>query len=230
MNTGIQDVHNLAWKLAYVLAGQAEPALLDSYESERRPVAQSNADWSVGNSRRFAEIRVAIADGDTERLSQLLADQRDHVSAVGRDLGFHYGVGALVPDGSPAPPEDDAHYVPMARPGHRAPAVGLGGTTTSTLDLFDRNLVLITGAEGRRWAQGAQDLCRGSSLPLDVYTIGKPPLDAARSELHEALGIARAGAILVRPDGHVAWRSATGQDDERASLKQAFLGIGLRTS
>ncbi len=141
LNTGVQDVHNLAWKLALVLAGRAPATLLDTYESERRPVAQSNTDWSV---RNFLEAGTAVGPGNfmatlrieaggpdvPEVLAQLQRDidgERDHFDALGQDLGFAYEAGALSPDGTDLPAVADraADYAPNARPGSRAPHVWL---------------------------------------------------------------------------------------------------------
>ena len=141
MNTGIQDAHNLAWKLATVLGGQAGTALIDTYESERLPVGASNCDWSARNALGLASVvgpgaihqarRLAQGEVSFEALSaevQALANREAaHFGALGRDLGFTYEGGALVPDGSPPPERDnvDAEYVPNARPGARAPHFGV---------------------------------------------------------------------------------------------------------
>ncbi len=69
MNSGIQDAHNLAWKLAFVLTGRAGARLLDSYESERRPVAESNADFSLHNAARFAQCDEALRSGNPDRVA-----------------------------------------------------------------------------------------------------------------------------------------------------------------
>src|SRR5258708_17301982 len=68
LNSGVQDAHNLAWKLAYVLRGLASEKLLDSYDVERRPVAQSNADFSYGNMIRFRRLDDAVRSGNEDRI------------------------------------------------------------------------------------------------------------------------------------------------------------------
>jgi putative polyketide hydroxylase/tetracenomycin A2 monooxygenase-dioxygenase len=226
MNSGIQDVHNLAWKLAFVLNGWADSRLLDSYDSERRPVADNNIAWSRQNGKRFGALRVALAEADAPRVAELLGEQRDHVSAVGQDLGFAYAGGAIVPDGTPPPPASPARYRPTARPGHRAPAVWLDADRRrSTLDLYDTRFVLLVGHEARLGELGAQPW-------LDTLRIGEPPLDHPESDLHEAYGISATGAVLVRPDGHVAWRAERLPSDPAAGLGEVFarLGLGLGAS
>jgi putative polyketide hydroxylase/tetracenomycin A2 monooxygenase-dioxygenase len=226
MNSGIQDVHNLAWKLAFVLNGWADSRLLDSYDSERRPVADSNIAWSRQNGKRFGALRVALAEADAPRVAELLGEQRDHVSAVGQDLGFAYEDGALVPDGTPPPPMSSVHYQPTARPGHRAPAIWLDpDRRRSTLDRYDTQFVLLVGRDAPPGELGARPW-------LDTLRIGEPPLDHPDHDLHETYGISATGAVLVRPDGHVAWRVERLASDPAAVLGDVFarLGLGLGAS
>jgi putative polyketide hydroxylase len=91
MNTGIQDAHNLAWKLAFVLKGHASEKLLDTYDEERAPVAQQNISWSRQNDMRYAEIHAAIATGDKETLIFKLQEQQKYLKFAGLDLAriFH---------------------------------------------------------------------------------------------------------------------------------------------
>jgi 2-polyprenyl-6-methoxyphenol hydroxylase-like FAD-dependent oxidoreductase len=231
MNSGIQDVHNLAWKLAFVLGGRAEAGLLDTYDTERRPVADANLTWSLGNGKRFGEIREVLAAGDAERIERLLAAQKDHISALGQDLGFAYPAGAVIPDGTPEPPFTPARYEPTARPGHRAPAVwlGSGAHRVSTLDLFDRALTLLVGADGERWVAAARS-ATGDADWLQVLRIGHDLPRDTTHELHAAYGIGGAGAVLVRPDGHVAWRRADPPADPAAEFRDVVTRLGLRAA
>ena len=121
LNTGAQDAHNLAWKLAAVLAGDAPPALLDTYQSERQPVAQYNAEQSLHNAVRLMEVPHALgfsedADVAQRNFAAVLRDpsrrravtvaiehQAEHFDMLGLQLGFSYEHGALVPDGSAKP-------------------------------------------------------------------------------------------------------------------------------
>jgi hypothetical protein len=241
LNTGVQDVHNLAWKLALVVTGRAPAALLDTYETERKPVAQSNTDWSV---RNFLEGGTAVGPGnvmatmqletpgaDVPRiLAQLRRDidaERDHFDALGQDLGFVYEAGAVIADGSALPPVVDraAEYVPNARPGSRAPHVWLarGGERLSTLDLFGRDFVLLVPAEGGDWsALGALS----SPVPVVTRRIGtggdyQDPEGVWRARY----GIAGNGAVLVRPDGHVAWRAQERPVDPAAEIARVVTRI-----
>jgi hypothetical protein len=232
LNTGVQDVHNLAWKLALVLRGRAPATLLDSYERERRPVAQSNTDWSV---RNFLEGGTAVGPGNLMAMMQLEAPgadvpailatlqrdidaERDHFDALGQDLGFVYETGALIPDGSDLPVVADraAEYAPTARPGSRAPHCWLdrGGEHISILDLFNRSFVLLVPETATAWQAAAASL--GAALVRTVR-IGSQGECRDESGTWRALyAVGPDGAVLVRPDGHVAWRSAGAPADADA--------------
>jgi putative polyketide hydroxylase len=207
-----------------VLRGWAEPQLLDTYEEERRPVAESNIAWSLQNAKRFGELRVAIANGDSARMAALIADQKGHISALGQDLGFSYEHGCVLPDGTPQPEMTPAHYQPRARPGHRAPAIWLRSESgaVSTIDLYDQLLTLIVGSDCEllRAPDDFVDI-------LQILRIGREPLTGAGEDLHEAHGITRRGAVLVRPDGHVAWRMASLPANPEAILHSALIELGL---
>jgi putative polyketide hydroxylase len=226
MNSAIQDVHNLIWKLAFVLREWADPRLLDTYQTERWPVAESNLVWSLRNATRFKELGMSLAHGDARQVAILLAEQKGHVSALGQDLGFAYERGCLLADGTPKPPVSSAHYEPQARPGHRAPAVWLDTSAgpASTIDHYDQVFTLLLGVDGGSWRP--QGTAPG---PLQVLQIGHDPLDRAEMDLHVAYGITSSGAVLVRPDGHVAWRASSLPADPAGTLETALNALGLRS-
>ncbi|GAA0385765.1 FAD-dependent oxidoreductase [Acrocarpospora corrugata] len=186
MNCGIQDADNLAWKLAWVLAGKAGTALLGSYEAERRPVGAA----TVAESRHSLLAALAASGVSGPRPQGRPSD--------GLVLGYTYDgpAAAVVPDGSAPPDISDAVavYQPVARPGHRVPHAWLtdeDGRTVSTLDLTGPGFVLLTGRP-------------------DAWRTATPP-DVAVHEIPERLahawGIEAGGAVLVRPDDHICWRS-----------------------
>ena len=238
MNTGVQDVHNLAWKLQGVLAGWAGDELLDSYETERRPVARTNADRSLDNSRMVARInRAALAGGAGSEAGGAgseaggadaegaVAASRRYGNFMGMDLGFHYGAGALVADGSDAPEVEDVvvDYVPTARPGHRAPhfALQCDGVEISSLDLFDRSFTLLTGREGAPWAAAATAVSDESGLPLRAWEVEEEGWE-------ELYGVGPSGAVLVRPDGHVAWRTTSRAATPESELREVVRRVSGR--
>jgi 2-polyprenyl-6-methoxyphenol hydroxylase-like FAD-dependent oxidoreductase len=198
MNTGIQGAHNLAWKLAGVLHGWAGPNLLGSYQAERQPVARLTTQLSVE----------ALQAGGTRSARTL-----------GVVLGAAYDSSAVLPDGTPAPEVEDpvAEYRPVARPGHRAPHAWLGtGRTVSTLDLFGDGFVLLTG-EQTTWRSAANTAtATGTPLRLEEHD---PAAWAS------AYGVHPNGAVLVRPDGHVAARWPTAPRHPEASLREALRAL-----
>jgi 2,4-dichlorophenol 6-monooxygenase len=220
LNTGVQDAHNLAWKLAAVEAGWAEPALLESYELERKPVARENADVSLRNAGRMLEVFEALgprSDGDRGRVRAAIANQAEHFDMLGLQLGFQYEAGAIVSDGSarPAVANPVRELVPSGRPGARLPHAWIPGGPRSTLDLVapDRFL-LISGPAGGAWLAAATAIDR---VPLACVAIGRDVPDPGGA-WSAALGIEPDGALLVRPDQHVAWRARSAVEDPRATL------------
>ena len=194
MNTGIADAHNLAWKIAHVLDGRASRDLLRTYEVERRPVALRNAAQSLKNYERMAEIEATItAGGDTQ---SAIDAQPEHFHTLGLDLGFAYESAAVVHDGT-NPPDvanavTDVHAT--TRPGHRLPhaTVSINGDLASTLDLVDLNELVLLTANPEIW----------SGRAVSVRSI-----DAVDGTWDQISEIESSGALLVRPDGHIAWRA-----------------------
>jgi 2-polyprenyl-6-methoxyphenol hydroxylase-like FAD-dependent oxidoreductase len=216
LNTGVQDVHNLTWKIAAVLRGHADPSLLDSYHAERQPLGQIITENSLAN---------ALSMGRTARQSKVLP-RREFLNEQGLIFGASYQSTAVVPDGTPAAAIDDpvTQYVPSARPGSRAPHVWLtrGDQQISTIDLFGPHFVLLAGQNGDAWRRAAQAI--GPSWPpLLVSTVGKDgDLGDPDGSWHEAYGVDTDGAVLVRPDGHVAWRSRSGASNPQQVLRAAL--------
>ncbi|MFE6664851.1 FAD-dependent monooxygenase [Streptomyces sp. NPDC057697] len=214
MNTGIGDVDNLAWKLAAVATGRATEALLDSYEAERRPVARQVIDLSTDNARARAGYRI-----DDELL-----------------LTAAYRSTAVVPDpAAPArPPLDPSGYHPSGAPGVRAPHARLAGPSgiSSTLDLVGPGFTLITASQDPAWQQQA-DAAAAAGVPVTVRRLGGGQLSEEHpGSFHQLCGLPPSGAVLVRPDGHIAWRAsspATGPDLLRI-LRRVLTGAPWTTA
>ena len=238
-NTGIQDVHNLAWKLAAVARGWAHPRLLETYDQERRPIAQANTDFSVTNGHRWAAAQQAILSGDEAALASALKEQVKHLDSEGQDLGFCYASGALVPDGTPAPVTMNSQvYVPSAVPGARAPHVwlsptkpsaGAGAPRLSTLDLFERQFVLLSGPQDDIWRSAAQAAAQELGIPLSVYAIGPGgDFESQGGNWAQLYELEALGAVLVRPDGHVAWRGRGPSNHALALMRQGLAAASGR--
>ncbi|MFM9925436.1 FAD-dependent monooxygenase [Variovorax sp. H27-G14] len=216
MNSGIQDAHNLAWKLAFVLQGRASDRLLDSYDQGRRPVAESNADFSYGNTQRFLKTDDAFRRGNIDEINFWIKDTENHVHSVGQSLGFAYDEGALIPDGTAKPAMRTRTYEPSDRPGGRFPHIWLDlARNNSTLDWFDKNFVLVVGLKGDAWLDAAKEVSARKDLQIETRQFEEDP------EKHGLL-VGLRGAVLVRPDGHVAWRMPWLPSDPATELASAL--------
>jgi len=216
LNTGVQDVHNLAWKIAAVLRGNADDRLLDSYHDERQPLADITTRNALAN---------AMSMGRTERKSGVLPRQ-EFLAEQGLIFGANYESMAVVPDGTPPMAIDDpvTQYQPSARPGSRAPHVWLqrGNEQISTIDLIGPHFTLLAGANGDAWRRAAQSAAP-SWPPLKAYRIGADTeVSDPDGQWQLAYGIDADGAVLIRPDGYVAWRSRSGASKPDAVLREAF--------
>jgi 2-polyprenyl-6-methoxyphenol hydroxylase-like FAD-dependent oxidoreductase len=205
MNTGIQDIVDLSWKLAATIEGWGGDSLLDSYGIERQPIGTRNVTEASGNLRRMLSVppHPDLLD-DTpqgaatrEKVGREFSEtMRREWFTLGAHLGYRYENSPICwPDGSAAPPDDPRAYVPTARPGHRAPHAFLADGR-STLDLFGRGFALLGfGAEAAE-AEPLLEAAKMRNLPLTFTAIAEPHIAA----LYERK------FVLVRPDGHVAWR------------------------
>ncbi|WP_029891667.1 FAD-dependent monooxygenase [Polycyclovorans algicola] len=256
LNSGIQDAHNLAWKLAALVRGEAGPELLATYEQERRPVAERNTKWALFtfmnhfvtdagfgliagappevNAAAFHMIMSPSYEGDwaRARMHEVVQTQRMEFQAHDLELGFSYDSAAVVADGTDAPPRAPMGdvYTPTTRPGHRLPHawVTVQGKRQSTHDLCGRGRhVLITGANGKAWNAAAGAAAKALGVPVEVVVIDAvADPDGTWAALR---GIADDGALLVRPDTHVGWRSVGSPAAPGAALTDALRGILART-
>jgi len=210
-NTGIQDAHNLAWKLALVVRGAAGEALLDSYDAERRPVGELTIDQAYSRwlHRVTPELKPEVFPGLVDEFSM--------------EIGYRYHSGAVWPDPDGA---DDDTLVghprkALGQPGSRAPHVELA-PGRSTLDLFGAGFVLLTGDGGRPWQQAAAMAAR-HGLP-----VAAPLAGLESEEIATAYGIGPGGASLVRPDGFIGWRSRGAVPDPAVELSRALTRLLAR--
>jgi len=206
LNTGMGDAVDLGWKLSAVLAGWASPGLLASYESERRPVAARNVRQSTENHLRAAHMAIepTIAE-DSPAGAAARGALGDHIRRVqgrtfisdGTALGYVYdGSPVICPDGTPPPEDTIMEYHPTSRPGARAPHAWLADGR-SIIDLFGTSYVLLRFGSEAPSADPLAAAFRQRGVPVRVESIGDP----ATSALYEKR------LVLVRPDGHVAWRA-----------------------
>ncbi|NMO03562.1 NAD(P)-binding protein [Gordonia sp. TBRC 11910] len=241
MNSGIQDAHNLAWKLAAVLRGQAGARLLDTYESERRPVAVYNADQCMANAAAQQEaaklmsdpqvLAMMAAESGGEMRAQFAAGvdlQKPEFHSQGQQFGYVYRSEAIVPDGAEVPESTIAIYRPTAAPGARLPHLRLrrlDGSTPSTVELAGGTWSLLVASQGGKWVDAAGLL--GESGPtIATHVVGSVELaEAVAGSFTDVYGLTDTGAVLVRPDGHVAARWPAFVDDPERALSDAAAAI-----
>ncbi|WP_406471308.1 FAD-dependent oxidoreductase [Streptomyces sp. NBC_01615] len=277
-NTGIQDAHNLAWKLAAVVGGWAGPGLLKSYDAERRPVAEATS--ARASSRSVEHSHPGYTPGPEAGRpggsggpggpgatggpggpgrpggpggpgGPAAAGGPGRPAGAGRPggpgggpggpggkggilnvaLGYRYPRGAVLGADQAMPIVPEGMRL-TGEPGSRAPHMWLtdAGARISTLDLYERSLVLLSCADGAGgWHAAAKAVAKQLSVPLDSYRIGSgpdaelsPASDMGWAEVH---GVTADGAVLVRPDGFVAWRSEGASADPTTALRKALATI-----
>jgi 2-polyprenyl-6-methoxyphenol hydroxylase-like FAD-dependent oxidoreductase len=261
LNSGVQDAHNLAWKLDAVLSGTASPTLLDTYETERRPVVEKFAEQSVANHFRLDDIggrigitnrmlavatRVAAraplaslpdrlvapmatammrrqmrrarrlhpgAPGSTALRGQIadaLPGQIEHFVSTGLQFGYLHTSDLVADDDSAVrPPEDVVDYLPTTYPGARLPhaMISTRGLTTGIHDVLHRTSLTLLALDDDGW-ENELGTHRIAGPGVVVVPVDAPD-PADRRRLIDLLEVGEKGAVLVRPDGHVAWRTTS---------------------
>jgi len=217
MNTGLGDAVDLGWKVAATLEGWGGGRLLESYERERRPVAVRNVREAADNFERQMKFppsdRIAEDSPAGCRQRDIFAAELRALDEVrqfdneGIGLGYRYEPSPLcVSDGTAPPPDDAKVYRQTARPGSRAPH-GWLADGRSTLDLFGAGFTLLRFADDADPTPIAAAAER-RGVPLAIERIAEPEI----AVLYEA------PLVLVRPDGHVAWRGAAAPEDPLALI------------
>ena len=219
-NTGVQDAHNIAWKLALVLNGAAGPELLSTYDLERRPAAAFTVEQAYS--------RYVTRSAPYLRSDDLQAIQND----LNIELGYCYHSPAVIPEGTEDGIPHENPRESRGKPGMRAPHVSLerNGEQISTLDLFGRNFALLAGPEGDPWRESGRAAAKQLGIKLDIFEIDKDGLTDSAGVFSSAYGITRSGAVLVRPDGFVAWRSKDASGASAATLARTLTSLLCRTA
>jgi putative polyketide hydroxylase len=203
-NTGVQDGHNLAWKLALVLQGVASPALLDTYEDERLPVGRFTTEQAYS---RYVTRTAPYLGTDT------IAPVADDLAI---ELGYAYRSAAI------CGAEGDArHANPRewhGEEGTRAPHVWLDrDERQSTLDLFGRTFVVLASADGDEWCAAASEAADALGLPFHPHRVGRGALEQQAAVIAAGYGLTSNGAVIVRPDGFVGARLGGSGDRVRVA-------------
>jgi putative polyketide hydroxylase len=229
VNTAIQSAQNLAWKLAAVIGGHASQELLATYEAERHPVGRLASQQSL-----VGPAASLLTQGSDDKL--LPAEKR--VSLFSLIAGYRYRSGAVLSEvAAPSSPDEiellDQPEKLTGLPGTRVPHLWVErqGQRLSTLDLLDGRFVLLTGTGGTAWGEAAAAVAEKLGIGLTAYGIGA---DADLLDLENGwpakLGVSAEGAVLVRPDGFVAWRTSTLPTSPESRLMQVLSSILCRST
>ncbi|MDF2574321.1 MAG: dntB, partial [Agromyces sp.] len=216
-NTGIVDAHNLAWKMSAVLHGTAGEGLLDSYEPERRQAGEMTSEQAY--SRYVLRVDPSLGKEDIE----------EPLDDVAIELGPVYASEAVVGSTPSEKPVTQNPREPGAHLGARAPHLWVtrGDRRLSTLDVFGHGFTLLAGAAGQAWTDAAG---RVSGADVTAYRVAPDgDLVAGEGEFEAAYGLPATGAVLVRPDGVIAWRSEGVTGDSARELDGVLQRILARS-
>lgn len=257
LNTGVQDAHNLAWKLSIALSNPDLSQVLDTYESERRPIALHVAERSLSNFENhggvvdvalglspalpphegWEQLRTFYSNSEegrrkTNAVEQAMTFLDEEFHAHGVENGYVYVEGALAGTAETEQPipEDRLVYHPSSAPGHRVPHSWLqraDGQRASTVDLCAAGrFSLLVDYSAENWSHALHETNHSLSKLVDVVRVGKggewTPEDNTWEQLRE---VSATGAILMRPDGIVAWRSARLPETPTHDLDSALARI-----
>lgn len=205
LNSGIADAYNLAWKLAAVIQGRAGEALLDSYEEERLPTAEINLSQALLRMDHAALHWDGTPEGAARRAAVGLR------AASLNGVGDRYASKVIIDPVPDLPSTQDVTAVLDGAPGSRVPHSWLNVGRTSTVDLAGPDFALLTGMRAQAWREAA------SSVDLRPHVVASGWLEPD-------------GAMLVRPDGFIAWRGSAPSDDPVSELRSVMdRALGLAT-
>jgi hypothetical protein len=250
VNTAIQSAQNLAWKLAAVLKGQASEDLLSTYEAERRPVGRLACEQSLvgpaaslltkGSDDKLlpVEKRVPVFSliaGYRYRSRAVLSEDAPPASLTLHSPADGGGLGSGAGNDREGDAETELLEKPEAlagQPGTRVPHLWLerGGQRISTLDLLDGSFVLLVGSAGASWQKAASVTAASLGIALSAYRVGaEGDLIDLEDGWQTKMGVPAEGAVLVRPDGFVAWRTSMQPANAEPQLVQVLATILCRS-
>lgn len=248
-NTSVQDSYNLCWKLAMVLRGRADPALLETYRDERVPVGEHIVDRATRSEGLipplFQALQLPPAASESDLLKALTELQSATPQAAQRrqafdealrgtlmcfnthgvELNQRYRSAAVVTDEAPEPvpsQNEEVYYFPSTFPGRHLPHAWLlrDQRRVAVLDLCGKGaFTLLTGIRGEMWREAGVRVTDELDVPLRVITVGRGcDYEDTYGDFASISQIDEDGALLVRPDQMIAWRSVTTGEDPTARL------------
>ena len=213
MNTGVGDITNLSWKIEAALQGWAGDSLIDTYTTERRLIGKRNVDFAAARYARGENVipTPSILDdtpeGERERqqVGERITSDVLAPPTFGLQIGYRYDDSPIIcVEPGPPPPIERETYTPTTRPGARAPDAWLGENRAVT-DLFGHGFVLLRLGDAPPKAANLEQAAAARGVPLETIDLTDPEI----TDLYEK------ALVLVRPDGHVAWRGETPPADAR---------------
>lgn len=252
-NHSIQDAYNLAWKLALVLQGKSDAALLETYNAERAPIAKQTVKRANASLELFPPILAALGLFDTQDPEQMrrnmsslrdstpeaaarraalrkAIDQSDYVyNCHGVEMNQRYESSAAITEGASAPAytrDAELYYHPTSFPGARLPHgwVTLNGRLVSILQVCgDGRFTLLTGPSGEAWVKAADHVSEMFGVPIRVHVVGPGrQIEDPHGDFARIREIDEAGALLIRPDVYVGWRTAKMPEEPSQELSIAM--------
>lgn len=248
LNMSVADGYNLAWKLALVEQGLAGRGILDTYSAERQPVGAVGVARAMRSLREAARIPEALGyhegqseedgwralevlkaptpEGDQRRtaLRAALANTDFRFNALGLEVGYQYEAGALIREAGDRRSEEldpVLDFEQTTRPGARVPHARIerDGVPLSTIDLVDGlQFSLLVGGDADHWSDAAASVTAQLGIDVAVHRIDGHGILDPYFEWADARQIGHDGAVLVRPDRHIAWRAASKPDNPTGAL------------
>jgi 2-polyprenyl-6-methoxyphenol hydroxylase-like FAD-dependent oxidoreductase len=209
-NTGVQDAHNLAWKIALVLKGLAGAELLDTYDAERRPIGE------LAMQQAYTRYVLRVVPERGQKGMQPIVDD------LSMEIGYRYHSSAIASEAGTGTALYEKPSRSRGMPGTRAPHVVLqrAGTPLSSLDLFGRNFCVLAASAGGIWCDTARAAAAELGIPVDAYRIGRgEEVSDPEGRFADAYGLSASGAAVVRPDGFVAWRAKDASGASKAAMR-----------
>lgn len=222
-NTGVHDAHNLAWKLAAVLRGEAGEGLLDTYDAERRPVAEA----TIAQAQLRLMVRSGRATEEQRKATvEVLAVMLGHAyPSVAPEAGLPQ---FREPEKLSGEPGTRAPHVPVLLRGGGEGGEGGEDRNGSVLDVYGSSFVLLIGSDGTDWRAAAAEASERTGVRLVTAGFGTELEDLSERGWYERYAVTADGAVLVRPDGFVAWRSSGAP--ERAQDRAQAVAQALATA